>query len=77
MKIQSEHESLWVFIRIVLAHDALQEGRAGVVSVLRKYGTEIESAGDRTVLFGRIQETLNWIGKHSTPIETSHDLKSG
>lgn len=77
MKMQSEHESLWVFIRIVLAHDALQEGRAGVVSVLRKYGTEIESAGDRTVLFGRIQETLNWIGKHSTPIEISHDLKSG
>jgi hypothetical protein len=73
MKVQSEHESLWVFLRVVLAHDTLQEGRDRFMSVLQHYAAEVEIPGDKTALLGRVRKTLDWVEKHRIPVQARDD----
>ncbi|KAH7094790.1 hypothetical protein FB567DRAFT_13443 [Paraphoma chrysanthemicola] len=75
MKVRSEHESLWVFLRVVLAHDTLQEERDGFMSVLRQYFAEVERSGDQTALLGRVQKTLDWVEKHRITAQARVDYE--
>ena len=74
--LRSEHESLWVFIRTILAHDALQDWRAGLVSMLQKYHKELESDGEPSALSVLISRSFDWITTHGKPIESADTLGS-
>jgi hypothetical protein len=62
--LQSEHESLWVFIRTVLAHGMLHEGRTGLVSVLQNYSEELKNTENRGGQLKRVVWTLDWIANY-------------
>ncbi|KAF2035499.1 protein prenylyltransferase [Setomelanomma holmii] len=69
MNFHSENESLWMFLRTILTHGALQEGRDGFVAVLQKYGTEIEHGQDKSGLARHVQQILTWIEKNVNSVD--------
>jgi hypothetical protein len=74
LKLQLENESLWVFIRSVVAHEALQEKRHDLYSALKEYDIEIErKKGSSSTLQDRIKRTLDWIQKYGNIENTSED----
>jgi hypothetical protein len=64
LKLQLENESLWIFIRTIVAHKALQHGRAEFCAALREYGNEIKGIDRSRILLESIEHTLDWINKH-------------
>ncbi|KAF2833979.1 protein prenylyltransferase [Ophiobolus disseminans] len=72
--LRSEQESVWVFIRTILAHEALQEWRTGLVSVLQKYAKELESDSEQSTLSALVSRSLDWIGTHGTPVHGSDPM---
>jgi hypothetical protein len=62
LRLQFEHESLWVFIRTIVAHETLQENRAELFTSLMEYGKEMKDGSP--VLVERVQRTLDWIRQH-------------
>lgn len=76
INLRSEHESLWVFIRTILAEKTLQDGQIKLVSMLRDYDQELKSADGQCALSVRIRQTLDWITKYGTP-DTPDTFDSG
>jgi hypothetical protein len=64
IKLRLENESLWIFIRTVIAHKALQYERAEFCAALQEYGNEIKGIDRLCGLLERIEHTLDWINKH-------------
>lgn len=62
LRLQLAHESLWVFIRTIVAHETLQENRTELFASLMEYEKEIRVGSP--VLVERVQRTLNWISQH-------------
>jgi hypothetical protein len=74
LKLQLDNESLWVFIRSVVAHEALQDRRQDLYSALKEYDIEIERRkGSSPTLQDRIKHTLEWIQKYGNAENASHD----
>jgi hypothetical protein len=69
MNLRSENESLWVFIRTIIAHDTLGEGRNALDSMLRTYDKELKSSKGYDVLSVRVVQTLEWITTHKKALE--------
>jgi hypothetical protein len=70
MDLRLEQESLWVFIRSMLAHEAMHEWQNGLVSMLQKYGKEFESSSEAPpALSALISRTLDWIMTHAETLD--------
>ncbi|OAK95945.1 protein prenylyltransferase [Phaeosphaeriaceae sp. SRC1lsM3a] len=65
LKLRLEHESLWVFIRTVLSHEALQQERGNLCSALRAYNKEIKDMGGSTMIQSRVKDTLDYIQRYA------------
>ncbi|KAF2127348.1 protein prenylyltransferase [Dothidotthia symphoricarpi CBS 119687] len=61
LDLQAEQESLWVFLRTVLAHDTLQDGRDEIIEGLHNHSEDVESIGKPPALSHRITQTLQWV----------------
>lgn len=73
----SEHESMWVFIRLILAHHALQDWRTELVSQLQRYIKEHEGDKEPSAFTTRVAHSLNWITTYGrSRMETSDELLS-
>jgi len=75
--LQAEQESLWVFIRTSLAHKAMQEWQTGLVSMLVKYGKQLESMENVSTLRDMVTRTIHWIDSNSGCTETPNGMESG
>ncbi|KAL5120099.1 hypothetical protein ACEQ8H_001924 [Pleosporales sp. CAS-2024a] len=62
LKLQLQHESLWVFIRTIVAHETLKENRDELFATLKEYSQEIKDRS--TVLHERVEQALNWIKRY-------------
>jgi hypothetical protein len=69
--LQFQHESLWVFIRTIVAHDMLHEGQVGLVLMLQNYSKELESTGKHGDLLECVVRNINWIKKHGGTFDGS------
>jgi hypothetical protein len=65
-KWQFEHESLWVFIRTVLAHDTLP-ARVKLISTLRDYTRDHEAIDNASPFTQRVIKSLEWIETYGEP----------
>jgi hypothetical protein len=74
VNLRSEHESLWVFVRTVLAHDTLREGRAALMALLQTYRKDLESNERHIILSARVEQALHWITTHQKPLEP-HNIR--
>jgi hypothetical protein len=72
LKLKLEHESIWVFIRTIIAHEALQEERNELCSTLREYGEELQSMDNASELAGRVKNALDWIERYSSTDNTQN-----
>jgi hypothetical protein len=64
LKLRLDHESLWGFIRTIVADEALQHEGANISEALQQYAIEIENIDGSTVLIERVKDTLCWIEKY-------------
>jgi hypothetical protein len=76
MKLRLQHESLWVFVRTILAHKTLQGGQSELILSLRNYSQELENADGQCALSTRIVQTLDWITKYEAPADSPRDFCS-
>ncbi|KAF1839147.1 hypothetical protein BDW02DRAFT_229015 [Decorospora gaudefroyi] len=60
----SEQESLWVFIRTVLAQEMLIEKHTALYQTLQNYGKSLETASKRPEISARVHSALTWIETH-------------
>jgi hypothetical protein len=63
LKLQLAHESLWVFIRTIVAHETLQENCTELYLSLVEYSREIKNG--TPALRERVQHTLDWIKQYA------------
>lgn len=66
LKLRLEHESLWVFIRTIMAHEALQSERDNMCSALREYNKEIKTVGGSPVIQHRVKDTLQYVQQYGS-----------
>lgn len=64
LKLRLEQESLWIFIRTVVAHEALQQERGDLCSALREYNKEMKDMGGSTVIRSRVKDALDYIQRY-------------
>jgi hypothetical protein len=76
VNLRSEHESLWVFIRTILAHETLGEGRNPLNSMLRTYGKELKSTKEQDVLSARVVRSLDWITTNEKALKPHNTPRS-
>lgn len=77
LNLRSENESVWIFLRTVLAQSLLQENvRVELNTNLCKYREDLTNKDPASVLSKRITHTVNWIEQHSNhkPPSTSVSL---
>ncbi|KAH7389335.1 hypothetical protein DE146DRAFT_680217 [Phaeosphaeria sp. MPI-PUGE-AT-0046c] len=67
LKLRLDQESLWVFIRTIMAHEALQQERHDLCSALREYNKSIKDMGGSTVLQHRVRDTLDYTQRYGQP----------
>jgi LPS sulfotransferase NodH len=64
MKLNLEHESIWVFLRTIIAHEALHHDRTELCSTLQEYIKELERMEEASELLKRVNNALEWIEKY-------------
>jgi hypothetical protein len=69
IRLLSEHESLWVFLRTILAHDTLQDKRLELITTLGAYSKELTDRDEVSDLAQRVSQTLDWINTYRRPTE--------
>lgn len=74
--LQAEQESLWVFIRTVLAHEAMQEWRTELVSLLEDYCKDLERTEHLHSRHKLVTRSLAWVTSHSGSIEIPEQMES-
>lgn len=63
LKLQLENESLWVFIRSIVAHQTLQNERLDIYATLKEYEIEVGKKRGSSTLLDRVRHTLEYIKK--------------
>lgn len=61
INMQAKQESLWIFIRSILAQDILPAGRIELYQILQDSKQQFSSAEQQPMIHGHITKTLNWI----------------
>lgn len=61
INMQAKQESLWIFIRTILAQDILHEGYQELYQVLQHSKEELRSARQQALIVENITKTLDWI----------------
>ncbi|KAH8730191.1 hypothetical protein GQ44DRAFT_483146 [Phaeosphaeriaceae sp. PMI808] len=67
MKLRTQQESIWVFVRTVVAHESLQHGQREFTLLLGKFSKDLEAIGGPSILSERVRQTLQWIETYSRP----------
>jgi hypothetical protein len=63
-KLKLDNESIWVFLRTIIAHKSLQLDRTELCSALQEYSNELEGTDESAAPLKRVNEALAWIKKH-------------
>jgi hypothetical protein len=63
-KLKLNNESLWVFLRTIIAHKSLQQDRTELCSALQEYRNELQGTAVSTAPLERVTNALAWIKKH-------------
>jgi hypothetical protein len=63
-KLQLENESVWVFLRTIIAHESLQRERIEFRSALQEYSKELQGTNEAAAQLQRVNDALAWIKKH-------------
>ncbi|KAF1849823.1 protein prenylyltransferase [Cucurbitaria berberidis CBS 394.84] len=68
INLRLEHESLWVFIRTILAQETLLGGRTEFDETLQNYNDDLGNAKKASAVSERVPRTLNWINTYREAI---------
>jgi hypothetical protein len=69
-KLNLENESIWVFIRTIIAHEALYRVRSELCSTLQEYSEELKDMEEVSELPKRVNDALEWIEKYGVSQDT-------
>jgi hypothetical protein len=62
--LRFEHESLWVFIRTVVAQDTLYKAYTLCYQMLQDYSRDMETSNPQSAILERVSKALTWIDTH-------------